>query len=98
MKTRLWAAALLLAATGALAQAGDAAALTEGEVRRIDLDTGRITLRHGEIVNLQMPPMTMMFRAKEAALLQGMKPGDRVRFRAEKVDGGYAVTVIEPAP
>ncbi|WP_348753711.1 copper-binding protein [uncultured Aquincola sp.] len=40
--------------------------------------------------------MTMVFRAREPLLLQGLKPGDRVRFRAEKVEGGYAVTAITP--
>lgn len=100
MKLPFTLAALLLA-TGlqtALAQATDDGAMTEAEVRKVDLDTGRITLRHGEIAHLQMPPMTMVFRAREAALLQGLRPGDRVRFRAEKVEGGYAVTAITPLP
>lgn len=98
MKSPFTFMALLLAAAlqTATAQSTDDGPMTEAEVRKVDLDTGRITLRHGEIANLQMPPMTMVFRAREAALLQGLKPGDRVRFRAEKVEGGYAVTAITP--
>lgn len=100
MKSPITWFALLLATAWqpATAQPTDDGAMTEAEVRKVDLDTGRITLRHGEIAHLQMPPMTMVFRAREAALLQGLKPGDRVRFRAEKVDGGYAVTGIAPLP
>lgn len=82
--------------TGLITVVSDDGAMTEAEVRKVDLDTGRVTLRHGEIAHLQMPPMTMVFRAREPALLQGLKPGDRVRFRAEKVEGGYAVTAITP--
>lgn len=94
-----WVALLSAAALQtAIAQPTDDVPMTEAEVRKVDIHTGRITLRHGEIAHLQMPPMTMVFRAREAALLQGLKPGDRVRFRAEKVEGGYAVTAITPLP
>lgn len=99
MKLPLTLAALLLVAgINAAAQPAADGPMAEGEVRKVDLDTGRITLRHGEIANLQMPPMTMVFRARDAALLQGLKPGDRVRFVAEKVEGGYAVTTLTLLP
>ncbi|MCW5653457.1 copper-binding protein [Hydrogenophaga sp.] len=79
---------------------GDAAAQTmsEGEVRRVDIRTGKLTLRHGEIKNLDMPPMTMVFQVSDPAMLSAVKVGDKVRFRAEKIDGVYTVTRIEPAP
>jgi Cu(I)/Ag(I) efflux system periplasmic protein CusF len=95
MKQSRWLAALLVAASAnAFAQAD---ALTDGEVRKVDREAKKITLKHGEIRNLAMPPMTMVFSAKDAATLDNVKPGDKVRFRAEKVDGGYAVTKIEAA-
>lgn len=74
-----------------------AADLADGEVRKIDKDTGRITLRHGEIRHLDMPGMTMVFQVREPALLDKLKVGDKVRFRAEKAGSGYAVTAIEMA-
>ena len=71
--------------------------LADGEVRRVDRAQGKVTLKHGEISNLQMPPMTMVFRAKDPAMLDGLKVGDKVRFAADQVDGAYTVTKIEPA-
>ncbi|WKB54748.1 copper-binding protein [Eleftheria terrae] len=87
---KLFAALLALLASGAaLAQ------MTEGEVRKIDKDNGKITIKHGEIKNLDMPPMSMVFKAEPAGLLDKVQVGDKVRFRAEKVGGTYTVTAIE---
>ena len=90
---------LLMAASAALAQApASADGLATGEVRRIDREARKITLRHGEIANLAMPPMTMVFQVADPALMDRAKVGDRVQFRADKVDGAYRVTEILPAP
>lgn len=70
----------------------------EGEVRRIDTTARKITLRHGDIPDLDMPPMTMVFQVRDPALLQGLQPGARVRFRAQKANGTYIVTDIKAAP
>lgn len=70
---------------------------TEGEVVRLDAATGRITLRHGEITNLGMPSMTMVFRIPDTSLPGPLQVGDKVRFQAEKIKGAYTVTRIEPA-
>lgn len=72
--------------------------LSEGEITRWDPRTLRVTLRHGEIKNLDMPPMTMVFRVQDASVLGELKPGDKVRFRAEQVNGAYHVQRIEKAP
>jgi Cu(I)/Ag(I) efflux system protein CusF len=72
-------------------------ALSDAEVRKVDLDAKKITLRHGPIPNLDMPPMTMVFQVRDPALLQGIKAGDKVRFSAEKIGGTYTVTGIENA-
>ena len=78
--------------------ATDPTALSEGEITRWDARTLRVTLRHGEIKNLEMPPMTMVFRVQDAGVLGDLKTGDKVRFRAEQVSGAYHVTRIEKAP
>lgn len=70
---------------------------TQAEVRRIDLAAGKVTLKHGEIPNLDMPPMTMVFQVQDRSLLARAKPGDRVRFTADKVNGQYTVLQLEPA-
>jgi len=69
----------------------------EGEVRRVDKAQGKVTLRHGRIENLDMPPMTMVFTVADPQFLERLKPGDKVRFSAEKINGSYTVTGIEPA-
>lgn len=71
--------------------------MTNAEVRKVDKDTKKITLKHEEIKNLDMPPMTMVFQVKDVALLDKVKAGDKVRFSAEKAASGYAVTSIEVA-
>lgn len=80
------------AATRGVAQT---APLSEGEVRKIDKAAGKLTIKHGPLDNLGMPAMTMVFRIKDAATLDQVKPGDRIRFLAEKVDGVFTVTKLE---
>ncbi len=83
------------AAAGLLAAAAWAQpAMTNGEVTKLDKPGGRITLKHGEIKNLDMPPMTMNFRVADPKLLDGVGVGDRVRFVAEKVNGQFTVTAL----
>jgi Cu/Ag efflux protein CusF len=72
-------------------------AMAEGEVRKVDKDAKKITIKHGEIKNLDMPPMTMVFQVEDAALLDRFKSGDKVKFAAEKVGGAYTVTAIDKA-
>lgn len=71
--------------------------MVDGEVRKIDKDQAKITLKHGPISNLEMPGMTMVFRVKDPAMLDKVKEGDKVRFTANKVGGYITVTSIEPA-
>lgn len=110
MKSRLSTITLLaaLAAGSAVSQAaqdhathpaaaGDqSAALTDGEVRKVDKETKKLTIRHGPITNLEMPAMTMVFQVQDAAILDTVKAGDKIRFRAEKSGGAYLVTRVEP--
>lgn len=71
--------------------------LTEATVKKVDQAAGRVTLAHGPIANLGMPPMTMTFAARDAGMLKKVKAGDKVRFRAEETGGAYVVVRIEAA-
>ena len=77
---------------GAVSQA---TTLSEGEVKKVDKDQGKLTIKHGPLANLDMPAMTMVFRAKNPAMLDQVKPGDRIRFLVEKVNGALTVTRLE---
>jgi len=109
---RIWilAAALLpalgpVAAVAADAPAGKAEAkaatpaapLTAGEVKKVDREAKKLTIKHGPIDNLKMPPMTMVFRVKDGAMLDGLAPGTKIRFHAEEADGGLLVTKLQKA-
>ena len=72
-----------------------ATSLSEGLVKKVDRARGRLTLRHGPLHNLDMPPMTMVFRVAEPAWLDRVKPGDSVQFLADRVDGQLTVTRLE---
>jgi len=76
-----------------LAQAADP--MTDGEIRKVDKDAQKITIRHGAIQNLGMPPMTMVFQVRDPALLEQVKTGDKIRFNAEKIGGAFTITRIE---
>jgi len=103
------AAVLLSSAVGAqTTQSGDhashhpaapaaASPQSEGEIRKVDLEQGKVTLRHGPLANLDMPAMTMVFTVSDPKMLDGLKQGDKVRFTADKKDGTYIVTAIEAA-
>jgi Cu(I)/Ag(I) efflux system protein CusF len=81
-------------------QPGAAAApmrMADGQVKKVDKAAGKVTLSHGPLENLNMPAMTMVYRVKDAAWLDQLKAGDRIRFLAEQVGGAYMVTRYEPA-
>lgn len=108
MKTsQLVAAALVAISAVAFAQTAiappkqipplEASALTAGEVRKVDKEAAKITIRHEPLVNLDMPAMTMVFRVADPKFLDAVKQGDKVKFAADKVGGQYVVTRIEAA-
>ena len=71
--------------------------MTDAEVRKIDMEGGKITLKHADIKSLDMPAMTMVFVVKDKAMLDKLKNGDKVRFKAINDAGKFTVTEIEPA-
>ena len=80
---------------GTSASAGQRSTLADGEVRKVDKEAKKLTIRHGPIKNLDMPAMTMVFQVKDAAMLDAVKAGDKVRFAADKLGGAYTVTQLE---
>jgi Cu/Ag efflux protein CusF len=99
MKVKSLAAAAALAfatLAHATSHQGGAAAYTDAEVRKVDRAAGKVTLKHGAIPNLEMPPMTMVFTVPDAKMLDKVKQGDRVRFRAAEVKGTYTVVELLP--
>jgi Cu(I)/Ag(I) efflux system protein CusF len=96
MKKLLSAAIFAVVSIAAIAQTATRD-MTEAEVRKVDVDAKKITLKHGPIKNLDMPGMTMVFQVKDAAMLDKVKAGDKVRFSAEQQQGTLVVTAIEAA-
>ncbi|MGU7838056.1 copper-binding protein [Burkholderia sp. AW33-5] len=78
--------------SGAAAESN--AVLTDAEVKKIDLASGKITLKHGALENVGMPPMTMAFKAKDAAMLAEVHAGDKVKVRVENVNGTLTIVKL----
>lgn len=108
MKTSKFLPIVLLAAAAAFSVAAHAqekpaaaqltapsADMTDGEIRKIDKANKKITIKHGEIKSLDMPPMSMVFQVKDPAMLENVKVGDKVKFVAEKSGGAIVVTHIQ---
>ena len=83
----------LVCATSVWAQA--AAELAHGEIRKVDKAAGKVTIKHGEIPSIEMPPMTMVFTVKDPALLDVAKAGDKIRFDVIQEGGKLVVTRME---
>lgn len=77
------------------AQQAGAADTVNGEIRKIDKQARKLTIQHGELTNLGMGAMTMVFRVKEDALLDKAKQGDKVRFTVQQVNGVLTVTALD---
>ena len=82
---------------GSAPMAQASAVLTDGVVQDVDAKTGVVTLKHGDIVNMAMPAMTMAFAVANKKMLDGVKTGDKVRFHVEMLNGQPMVPYIEMA-
>ena len=89
MKRITMTLAFALAAMPALAQ------MAEGEIRKVDKGAKKVTIKHGDVKSIEMPPMTMVFQVRDPALLDKVKVGDKVKFQVEKQGDAYVVTAIE---
>jgi Cu/Ag efflux protein CusF len=76
--------------------ASASADMADGEVRKVDKENKKITLKHGVIKSLDMPGMTMVFGVKDAAMLDSVKAGDKIKFKAEQAGSAIVVTDIQP--
>ncbi len=93
-KKWLTSAVVAIAAVTAGLVVAAPSAPVQGEVRKIDAAAGKITLKHGPISELELPAMTLVYVVQNASMLNGVKPGDTVKFTADKVDGRYTVISI----
>ena len=90
-----FALASLFSPPGFATSHNQSSAMSQGEVRKVDKDAKKITIRHGPLVNLEMPAMTMVFQVKDPRMLEQVKAGDKIKFLAEKVDGAFTVMKVE---
>ncbi|HEX4917359.1 MAG TPA: copper-binding protein [Limnobacter sp.] len=73
------------------------ASMADGEIRKINKNTGKVTVKHGEIKSVEMPPMTMVFGVADKAMLEGLKEGDKVKFDVKQEGSNYTITTIQKA-
>jgi len=81
--------------SAAAPEAAAVPALSDGEIRKVDPDNKKLTIKHGPLKSLDMPGMTMVFQVRDAAMLEKLQVGDKVRFAAERINGKLTVTEIE---
>ena len=67
----------------------------DGEVTKVDESAGKVTVKHGPIAKLDMEPMTMVFRVAEPDMLKAVKPGDKIKFDADRVNGAITITEMK---
>jgi Cu/Ag efflux protein CusF len=79
------------------ADAVSASHMAEGEIKKINRDNKKMTIKHGDIKSLDMPGMTMVFQIRDTSLLETFKAGDKVKFVIEKLDGAFVVTSMQLA-
>lgn len=94
-RVKALASAACLAAFATIAAMAQGSPTINGEVTKVE--AGKVTIKHEPIPKLDMPAMTMEFQVKDPAMLKEVKPGDKIKFEAEKAGGGYTVTKMEKA-
>ena len=91
---------IVLSTIAAFAFSGSAMAdevMVKGEITKVDAEQGKLTINHGPIKKFDMDAMTMIFKAADPAMIAASKPGDKIQFHVEKVNGQMTVTKIEKA-
>ena len=96
--TLLAALVSLVSVTGyASAEEAKTLPMINGEVTKVDESAGKMTIKHEAITNLDMGAMTMVFKAGDPAMLKAVKPGDKIEFTADKVNGQITAIKVEKA-
>jgi Cu/Ag efflux protein CusF len=95
LKSLFFSMTLAVASQGFVATAFAGDDMTHGVVRKLNLDDGKITIKHGEIKNLDMPPMSMIFNVKDASIIDALAKGDKVKFVAAEEGGKLFITEIQ---
>ena len=97
-------AALVIAALAVLgpvsavfAEEAKSLPMVQGEIKKVDESAGKMTIKHAAIPNLSMDAMTMVFKAADPAMLSQVKPGDKVMFTVDSVNGQLTVMKLEKA-
>jgi Cu/Ag efflux protein CusF len=85
----------LLAAQIGMAMPVFAEPQVDGEVTKVDESAGKVTVKHGPIAKLDMEPMTMVFRVAQPEMLKAVKPGDKIKFDADRVNGAFTITEMK---
>lgn len=93
MKLTSLAATLILTATAALAEGNTA--MSTGTVTKVDTQWNKVTIDHGPLENLDMPPMKMVFNVADPAMLEGLSEGTEIAFLADRVNGKLTVTELK---
>ena len=65
-----------------------------GEVKKVKAKSGKITIKHEPIPNLDMPGMSMVFRIAEGVDISEYKKGDAVEFTVVERDGKMVILSI----
>lgn len=68
---------------------------SEGEITRIDKTAGKVFVKHGDMKKIGMFAMLMVFDIRDAAMLNQVNVGDKVRFTVERNGAQLTVTKIE---
>jgi len=71
--------------------------MADGEIKKVNRENKKMTIKHGDIKSLDMPGMTMVFQIRDTSLLETFKAGDKVKFVIEKLDGAFVVTSMQLA-
>jgi Cu(I)/Ag(I) efflux system protein CusF len=75
--------------------AGQKSSKGTGLIQQIDRDKGVITIKHGPLQGLNMPPMTMSFLVKDKAMLSSLQPLQKVEFELTFDGRQYLITSIK---
>jgi Cu/Ag efflux protein CusF len=96
MRMRKTISLVAIASSLALVSPALAQALTDGQVTKVDVSAKKITIKHGPVKKFDMDDgMTMVYGVKDPAMLAAVKPGDKVKFDAENINGQFVVTKIQ---